>query len=67
MRRVVRMGDRRGADGVLVGELIERDHLEDLGMDIHEVGWGGMHWIAVAQVRNKWRALVTAVMNINVP
>jgi hypothetical protein len=31
------MGDRRGACRVLVGELIERDHLEDLGMDINEV------------------------------
>jgi hypothetical protein len=42
------MGDRRGAYRVLVGELVERDHLEDLGMEIREVGWGGMDWIALA-------------------
>jgi len=67
VRRVARMGDRRGAYRVLVGEMIERDHLEDLALDIHEVGWGGMNWIALAQVRNKCRALVNAVMNLMFP
>ena len=32
-----------------------------------EIGWEGMDWIVVAQVRNRWRALVNAVMNLRVP
>ena len=55
------------------GNLRERDHLEDPGvdggdnikMDLQEVGCGGMDWIDVAQ--DRWRALVNAVMNLRVP
>ena len=32
-------------------------------MDLHEVGLGVMDWIAVAHGRDKWRALVNAIMN----
>ena len=39
-----------------------------MNMDISEMGWGGsMDWIDLAQDRDRWRALVTAVMNIQVP
>jgi hypothetical protein len=31
------------------------------------VGWGGVDWIGLAQDRNRWRALVYAVMNLKVP
>jgi hypothetical protein len=36
-------------------------------MDLLEIGWGGVDWIGLAQDRDKWRALVNALMNLRVP
>jgi hypothetical protein len=37
------------------------------GVDLVEVGWGDEDWIGLAQDRDRWRALVNAVMNLRVP
>jgi hypothetical protein len=41
--------------------------VENIEMDLREIGWDGMDWIHVAQDRDKWRALVSTVMNLRVP
>ena len=39
----------------------------NIKMELQEVGWGGMDWIDLAQDRDRWRALVSAVMNLQIP
>jgi hypothetical protein len=41
--------------------------MDNIKMDLPEIGWGGEDWIALVQDRDKWTALVNAVMNLRVP
>ena len=40
---------------------------DNIKMDLHELVYGGMDWIKLALDRNKWRAVVNAVINLWVP
>jgi hypothetical protein len=41
--------------------------VDNIKMDLREIGWDGIDWIDLAQDRDQWRALVNMVMNLRVP
>jgi hypothetical protein len=69
------MGEGRGEYRILVGRTEGRRPLarpkrrweDNNKMYLQEVGWGNMDWIDMAQDRDRWWALVNAVMNLRVP
>jgi hypothetical protein len=44
-----------------------RRWVDNIKIDLKEIGWDGEDWIYLAQDRDQWRALVKAVMNLRVP
>ena len=72
---VARMGEGRGVYRVLVGKpegkrplgRPRRRWVDNIRMDLQEVGCAYMDWIGLAQDRDRWRKLVSSVMNLRVP
>jgi hypothetical protein len=44
-----------------------RRWVDNIKIDLGEIGWDGMDWIELAQDRDQWRAPVNTVMNLRVP
>jgi hypothetical protein len=69
------MGDTRNAYRILVEKpggkrplaRPRRRGVDNIKMDLREIGWDGMDWIDLAQDRDQWRALVNTVTNLRVP
>jgi hypothetical protein len=75
-RRTRRAGhEKRNAYKILVGKPEGKRHLgrprsrwvDDIKMDLREIGWCVTDWIHLAQDRVQWRALVITVMNLRIP
>jgi len=72
---VARMDEERGVYRVLVGKpegrrpmgRPRRRWVGNIRIDLQEVGCGDKDWIGLAQNRDKWRTLMSAVMNLRVP
>jgi hypothetical protein len=68
-------GEKRNAYRFLVGKpegkkslgRPRRRWMDNIKIDLGEIGWDGVDWIGLAQDRDKWRALVNSLMNLRVP
>jgi hypothetical protein len=74
MGHVARMGEKKNVCRLLVGKPEGRRQLgrqrqmwlDNIRMDLVEVGWGDVDWIGLAQDRDRWRALVNSVLSLRV-
>jgi hypothetical protein len=72
---VARIGEKRNAYRLLVRKpegkrplgKPRRRWVDNIRMDLGEVGWSHVDWIGLAQDRNRWRALVNSVLSLRVP
>jgi hypothetical protein len=71
---VARMGETKNTYRIFVGKpegkrqlgRPRRRWVDNIKMDIRELGWDGMDWIELPQDRDQWRALVNTVLNVRV-
>jgi hypothetical protein len=69
------MGEKRNAYRILVGKpegktplgRPRRRWVDNIKVDLREIGWDDMDWMDLAQYRDQWRALVNTVMNLRFP
>jgi hypothetical protein len=72
---VARMGEKRNACRVLVGTpegerplgRPRRRWVDNIKMDLRDIGWDGVDWIDMAQDRDQWRTLLNTVLNLRFP
>jgi hypothetical protein len=66
---VARIREKSDAFRLLVGKpgRSKRRWVDKSATDLGEIGWDGVDWIGLAEDKDKWRALVNAVMNFRVP
>jgi hypothetical protein len=70
--RVARIWEKRNSYKILVGKRegkkplrgLRRRLMDNVKMNLRDIGWGGMDWIDMVQDREQWRALVNTVMNV---
>jgi hypothetical protein len=68
-------GEEECIYGILVGKpegkrplgRPRRRWVDNINLDLREIGWNGVDWIDRAQDRDQWRALVNTVLNLRVP
>jgi hypothetical protein len=73
--KLARIGEKRNVYRLLVGKSERKRPLgrprlrwiDNIKMDLLEIGVSVLDWIGVAQDRYRWRALVNSVMNLRVP
>jgi hypothetical protein len=69
------MGEKRNTYRLLLGKSERKRPLgrqrrrlvDNIRMDLEEVGWGDVDWIDLAKDKNRWSALVNSVLNLWVP
>jgi hypothetical protein len=69
------MGEKRNTCRILVGKSEgkrplgrqRRKWVNNIKMDLREIGWDGVNWIDMAQDRDQWMVLVNTVMDLQVP
>jgi hypothetical protein len=72
---VARMGEKRNAYRILMGKpegkrslgRPRRRWVDNIKIDLTDIGWDGMDWIDLAQDWDQWRALVNTAINLRVP
>jgi hypothetical protein len=75
VEHIERMGAKKNAYRLLVRKPEGKRPLgrprhrwvNNITMDLGEVGWGDVNWIGLAQNRNRWRALVNSIVILQVP
>jgi hypothetical protein len=68
---VARMGEKKNAYWILAGKPEGKRQrgrwVDNIKMNLKEIGWDEIDWIDMAQDRDQWRALVYMVLNLRVP